>query len=37
MPEQSYLNESVGMLIGKDGLAFEYVPLINELQSPRDF
>jgi proteasome lid subunit RPN8/RPN11 len=30
-------NESVGMLIGKDGLAFEYVPLINELQSPTRF
>jgi proteasome lid subunit RPN8/RPN11 len=30
-------NESVGMLIGKDGLVFEYVPLVNELQSPTRF
>lgn len=29
--------ESVGMLIGKDGLVFEYLPLINELQSPTRF
>jgi [CysO sulfur-carrier protein]-S-L-cysteine hydrolase len=30
-------NECVGMLLGHDGLAIEYIPLINELQSPTRF
>lgn len=30
-------HESVGMLIGKDGLVFEYLPLVNELKSPTRF
>lgn len=30
-------HESVGMLIGKDGLVFEYIPLVNELKSPTRF